>query len=57
MYGLWIITLLVPLAMKQHAADHARMEAHWRGEWVDDNFDPNWRNWWEKQVPPMERWP
>ena len=57
LFGLWILTLLVPLLSAEHAAWHERHEAYWRGEWVDDDFNPDYRHWYERQVPPMERFP
>jgi len=48
--------LMASAAAAEHAAYHERLDAHWRNEWVDDDYDPNYRHWYEKQVPPMERW-
>ncbi len=48
--------LLATAAHREHQRFHERQAAYWRGEFVDDDYDPDYRQWWEKQVPEAERW-
>ncbi len=55
-YAMFVLMAPWLAAQAEHAAHHEREAAYWRGEWVDDDFDPDYRHWYEKQVPEAERW-
>lgn len=54
--GYAMFVLMTAFAAAEHQRAHDREAAYWRGEWIDDDFDPDYRHWWERQVPEAERW-
>ena len=54
--GYRMFLIIAAFIAAEHQRAHERDEAYWRAEWVDDDYNPDYRHWWEKQVPPMQRW-
>lgn len=49
--------LMAAAAAAEHARYHLRLTEYWEGgAFVDDDYDPDYRHWWERQVPEAERW-